>query len=80
MRKGIKKKTVVSKETKIKKNDLCYDCINAYLMRSDAVDPVVCECKITGERHVAKYNQCRIKHFERNKNEERTINPMILLK
>ena len=49
-------------------------------MQSDAVDPVVCECKITGERHVAKYNQCRIKHFERNKNEERTINPMILLK
>lgn len=80
MRKGIKKKTVVSKETKIKENGLCYDCINAYLMQSDDVDPVVCECKITGERHVAKYNQCRIKHFERNKNEERTINTMILLK
>ena len=39
------KKTIV-------KPSVCYDCLNARLMQHES-DPVVAECRLTGERYVA---------------------------
>lgn len=80
MRKALKKKTTVVKQPKIKENGKCYDCVNAFLMQAKPLDPIVCLCQINQERHVAKYNHCQIKQFEKNKNDERKINSMIFLK
>lgn len=34
------------------KPSVCYDCLNARLMQHEK-DPIIAECKLTGERYVA---------------------------
>lgn len=55
----------------------CYDCSNAYLMRSRTSDPIVAQCKLSGERFVA-VTPFRCSRFLNNL-QQRVINPMINL-
>lgn len=56
----------------------CYDCLNAYLMRFHTTDPIVSQCKLSGERNVA-VTPFRCSRFVDNL-QQRVINPMINLK
>lgn len=54
----------------------CYDCANAYLMQSIKENPVIAECRCTGERWVASMKpDCGGKFVRRI--EEAVIHPMI---
>ncbi|WP_155952942.1 hypothetical protein [Prevotella sp. HUN102] len=52
----------------------CYQCNNAYLMRSAPHNPVISECTITHEREVAS-KMIRCRHFKQRMGEAE-INPM----
>lgn len=41
----------------------CFECANAYLMRSEPVNPIVSECTITKEREVAS-TLLKCEHFK----------------
>lgn len=68
------------KEPKIPLTDMkCRDCEHAYLMQSSKVNPIVAECTLTKERHVAlspKNRECPFKH----RSGEMVIHEMIYLK
>lgn len=53
----------------------CFECTNAYLMRSEPVNPIVSECTITKEREVAStFLKCQ---YFKPKVGEAVIHPMI---
>ena len=53
----------------------CFECANAYLMRSVPVNPIVSECTITKEREVAStFLKCQ---YFKPKVGEAVIHPMI---
>ena len=56
----------------------CFECANAYLMRSEPVNPIVSECTITKEREVAS-TLLKCEHFK-PRISGAVINPMINLK
>lgn len=53
----------------------CYQCSNAYLMRSAPHNPVVAECEITHERNVAS-TLIKCSHFKQRAGEAE-INPIM---
>lgn len=59
------------------KNGVCYECANAYLMKSQVYNPVVALCEITKERWVASMNPLCGKFSQRIGEAE--IHPMIHL-
>ena len=56
----------------------CFECANAYLMRSIPANPIVSECTITKEREVAS-TLLKCEHFKPRVGDA-VINPMKYLK
>jgi hypothetical protein len=49
----VKRKTGTGQKVQDVRRGRCYDCQNAYLMRSSKYNPIVAECSCDGQRRVA---------------------------
>lgn len=67
----------MKRKTKIQSHR-CFDCANAYLMRSHPFNPVISECTVTGQREVASM-LLKCQNFKQ-KTEQQIIHPMKFLK
>lgn len=74
---GANKKHNMAKKQTIEPRT-CFECANAYLMRSIPVNPIVSECTITKEREVAS-TLLKCEYFKPRVGEA-VIHPMINLK